>query len=49
MTYLVVHLVCSVITILLQMSESSCDFTLGLLYLLFGPFGLIGKLLSIVL
>lgn len=49
MTYLVIHLVCSIITILLQMSESGCDFQLGLLYILFGPFGLIGKLLSMVL
>lgn len=49
MVYLVIHLACALFSILLQTNESGCDLQLGLLYVLFGPFGLIGKIISIIL
>lgn len=46
MTYILIHLVCSVISILLQMNDGGCENNLVLLYVLTGPVGLISKLLS---
>ena len=49
MTYILIHLVCSVISILLQMNDGGCEIDLALLYVLTGPFGLILKLFSKIL
>lgn len=49
MTYLVLHLVCALISILLQMDDSVCGGTLALLYIISGPIGLVTKLLSKIL
>jgi hypothetical protein len=49
MTYLVLHLVCALIAILLQMDDSCCEGTMALLYIVTGPFGLVAKLLSKIL
>lgn len=49
MTYLVIHLLCAAISILLQMNDGGCEETLAILYLAAGPLGLIGKLLSKIL
>lgn len=46
MTYIIIHLVCSVISILLQMNDGGCENDLALLYVLTGPLGLIAKLFS---
>ena len=46
MTYILIHLVCSVISILLQMNDGGCESNLALLYVLTGPVGLISKLFS---
>lgn len=46
MTYILIHLVCSVISIILQMNDGGCENDLALLYVLTGPFGLISKLFS---
>lgn len=46
MTYILIHLVCSVISILLQMNDGDCENSLALLYVLTGPLGLISKLFS---
>lgn len=46
MTYILIHLVCSVISILLQMNDGGCENNFALLYVLTGPLGLISKLLS---
>ena len=46
MTYILIHLVCSVCSILLQMNDGGCENDLALLYVLTGQFGLILKLLS---
>lgn len=46
MTYIIIHLVCSVISILLQMNDGGCETNLALLYVLTGPFGLILKLFT---
>ena len=46
MTYILIHLFCSVISILLQMNDGGCENNLALLYVLTGPLGLISKLLS---
>lgn len=46
MTYILIHLVCSVISILLQMNDSDCEISLALLYVLTGPFGLFFKLFT---
>lgn len=46
MTYLLIHLVCSVISILLQMNDGGCENNLALLYVLTGPLGLIAKLFT---
>ena len=46
MTYVLIHLVCSVISILLQMNDGGCENNLALLYVLTGPLGLVAKLLS---
>ena len=49
MTYILIHLVCSVISILLQMNDGGCENNLALLYVLTGPVGLITKLLIKIL
>ena len=46
MTYILIHLVSSVCSILLQMNDGGCENNLALLYVLTGPLGLISKLLS---
>ena len=46
MTYILIHLVSSVCSILLQMNDGGCESNLALLYVLTGPLGLISKLLS---
>lgn len=46
MTYIIIHLVCSVISIILQMNDGGCENNLALLYVLTGPLGLISKLLT---
>lgn len=46
MTYIIIHLVCSVISILLQMNDGGCENNLALLYVLTGPIGLISKLFT---
>ena len=46
MTYIIIHLACSVISILLQMNDDGCENNLALLYVLTGPLGLIAKLFS---
>lgn len=46
MTYILIHLVCSVISILLQMYDGGCENNLALLYVLTGPLGLISKIFS---
>ena len=46
MTYIIIHLVCSVISILLQMNDGGCENDLALLYVLTGPLGLIAKLFT---
>lgn len=46
MTYVLIHLVCSVISILLQMNDGGCENNLALLYVLTGPIGLISKLFT---
>lgn len=46
MTYVLIHLVCSVISILLQMNDGGCEGNLALLFVLTGPVGLVAKLLS---
>ena len=46
MTYILIHLVCSVISILLQMNDGGCENSLALLYVLTGPLGLIAKLFT---
>lgn len=46
MEYLLIHLVCSVISIILQMNDGGCESNFALLYVLTGPVGLISKLLS---
>jgi hypothetical protein len=49
MIYLILHLVCALISILLQMDDSACNGTLALLYIITGPVGLITKLLIKIL
>lgn len=46
MTYVLIHLVCSVISILLQMNDGGCEGNLALLFVLTGSLGLVAKLLS---
>lgn len=46
MTYLILHLVCALISILMQMDDSACSGTLALLYIITGPVGLITKLFT---
>ena len=46
MTYILIHLVSSIISILLQMNDGGCENNLALLYVLTGPLGLISKLFS---
>lgn len=46
MIYVLIHLVCSVISIILQMNDGGCENNLALLYVLTGPLGLISKLFT---
>ena len=49
MTYVLIHLFCAAISILLQMNDGGCENILALLYVLTGPLGLLSKLLSKIL
>lgn len=46
MIYLAIHLLCAVISILLQMNDGGCEISLASLFILTGPLGLIAKLFS---
>ena len=44
MTYLVFHVICGLISILLQISDGGCDLTTAGLLFITGPIGLIIKI-----
>ena len=45
MSYLVFHLICGLISILLQIRDGGCDEQFTILYLVSGPIGLLVKII----